>query len=221
MLLGPFLHKPSRCVLHCARWGCELLGSCGLLLALPPNPQLDKSTWVMEEKLVCILGEVNVDFFFFFFFLAFVKLEGRQKENKACWCEGKGMPQLGHISLRVGWGDLCCKIWVADAKSAGHNQHMLTPLFKIICDDMLNCHQGSSAWYMQRQHHPAAIMERDIACLTSQLRKNSPSHSSKILGNGQSNLTVRTDLSSVDVKITAHNITVKLPTKVVGSWQQA
>lgn len=68
MLLSPFLHKPRRSLLRCARWGREWLpGSCDivLLVVLPPNLQLDKSTWVRKEKLVCILGEVNIDYFFF------------------------------------------------------------------------------------------------------------------------------------------------------------
>lgn len=222
MILGPFLHKTRRSLLHCARWGHEWLpGSCGLLLlvALPPNLQLDKSTWVMEEKLVCVLREVNIDLFFHSTF----KVEGRQKEDRACWCEAKNMSQPGRISSQVGQEDLCWKIWISDAKSAEHNQNMLSPLFKIILDYMSNRDQGSSEWHAQRhrQHCPAASMERDITCLTSQLRKNSPPHSKEILGKEQSNPTAGTDLKSVDVKITTRNIMVKLPVNAVRSWHHA
>lgn len=107
----------------------------------------------------------------FFCFPAVVKTEGRQKENKACWCEGKSVSQLGHIFSQAGQDNLCWKIEITQARSAGHSQHMLLPLFKIILDYLLNRDHRSSEWHTQRHRYsPAARMERGITCLTSQLR---------------------------------------------------
>lgn len=141
-------------------------------------------------------------------------------ENKACCCEGKNVSQLGCISSQAGQ-DLCKKVWITDAKSAGHNQHMLSPLFKIFLDYMPNRDQGTSERHTQRLHYPAASTERDISCLTSQLREENITPFQGRYSEGAKQSHCCTDLNSVDVKIATHNLTAKTPVNAVCSFQHA
>lgn len=95
---------------------------------------------------------------------------------------------------------------------------MLSPLLKIILDYMLDRGKESSEWHTQRLPYPAASMERDIICLTSQPSEETTTPFQGRYSEGAKQSHCCKDLNSVDVKITAHNLT---PVNAVCSFQYA